>query len=188
MTFFLHVERDGTTVLRAKITEIYAKSIALLAWEMPRHLALFPQHHVPLTARLAQLIEAALQVTPIAHRSWLNAVNSELSDLLEVTLEGLGPPAATSGFAGAGGVGGAAGWPGGGGGGGGAGQHRGGDGGPGADGAGLIFEWSNDHSVVDAEVFVTPGQYQWFRPPNFDRFAFNLIGGGGGGGRGSAGG
>jgi hypothetical protein len=155
--------------------------IALLGFVVPAHIAEFPEDAPVLMARLALTIEDALQEHRQSHALWMDISSKSDDSPIEIALD-IEP---NSGFAAAkptaGGGGGVGAWPGGGGGGGGEGLTFFGPGGEGAGGAIAVLHFSNQGKVLDIDMFVTPGLFNWVCPHGVDHIKVFAVGGGGGG-------
>jgi hypothetical protein len=182
MRYELKVSRDGDLIFVAPITEMYAKIIALLGWAIPRRLSTFPQDAPILMGRMILTIEDAIQETEL-HSIWI-ALCAECG-VAPIDVEVLGLSASAGkcfAHLDVGGGGGDGGWPAGGGGGGGGGLTVGGPGGSGAGGALVIFQRSSFGALVDVDVLVTPGEFNWVCPMGVEYVDTILIAGGGAGG------
>jgi hypothetical protein len=188
VTFALRVSRDGIEAFGAEISELYAKSIALLGLAIRLQLSRRPADGPVLIGRLMMTIEDALQGCLTLHSDWLAMCLDPTIECLQVEVLGLSGEIAGHQVTpvGVGGPGGRAAWPGGGGGGGGAGQEEGGHGGDGGAGAVVLFQYSQDYRAIDVEVLVSPGSFEWVCQKDVKYVEPILIGGGGGGGAGAA--
>lgn len=184
MPYSIQVFRDGQEILSAPISELYARTLALLCMVIPHHLVDSPQDAPILLGRMVVTVEDALQTSPAAHKLWIDLYDLGHTIPVEVQIHGLSLDGADARDVNGGGCGGAGAWPGGGGGGGGNGKEIGGVGGAGADGAAAIFQLDKQGNVIDIEALVLPGSSDWVCQAGVDRVKVILIGGGGGGGSG----
>lgn len=176
----LRILQGGTVIIDTSVSELHARSIALLAWQGGIHCSAYPGDWPVVMGRIALTIEAALQDDIAAHTAWLRLCET-CESLLQVELHGSGSftPEADGSFSG--GAGGDACWFGGGGGGGGDGIRIGGPGGDGAAGGLVIFMFAEDGALIDVDVYVMPGSSQWIMPAGVHRLKLFAMGGGGGG-------
>jgi hypothetical protein len=175
----IRVFSDRQLLIDAPITLEVARTIALVAWALPKHLAEHPEHEPHLATKLLQIIAGAL--TGEARNVWNRSVFTP--DLeIDVHVFGLEANSGTNASqVGRGASGGQGAWPAGGGGGGGGGR---GEGGAGADGAVLIMQWSFDGLIFDVQALVMPGSGTWYKRQGVDMVSVLMFGGGGGGGTG----
>jgi len=175
----IRFSRDNSFV-EAPLSPLHARVIALLSRLGAEHCSDAPDDAPVVRARLAQVIEGALQRTPTAHRAWQRLCERPDRPIdIEITLSAKEGISETTG----GGGGGVGAFPGGGGGGGGG----GGPGGAGGDGAMVLFLLAADDRLVDVEAFVTPGTSSWTCPEGVVRVKLVGCGGGGGGAGGGPG-
>lgn len=184
MDAVLRVSRGGHLVLVAPVSQMYARSLALLSKVLAEHLAEHPQHSSVLLGRVVLTIEDALQSNHEAHQAWTSLYAAGHSVPVEVDVLGLTSDSSGGEHVGVGGAGGCGAWPGGGGGGGGNGSDTPGAGGNGADGALALLLFDKEGGIVDVDVFVTAGSSDWVCQAGIDSAKAILIGGGGGGGSG----
>ena len=186
MLHSLRVSHRGTVLIDTQISQLHARTIALIAWTGGEHVRQFPIHAPVVIARLILTIEASLQEAPSAHRVWCSLVESSGDDSIDVDVRGVSGRPGSAGHQGGGG-GGSAAWPSGGGGGGGAGAglERGGPGGDGADGAIVIFQVAADEGLLDVDAIVTPGSGTWHRRADTRYLKVIAFGAGGGGAAGN---
>ncbi|MGV3525425.1 MAG: hypothetical protein ACO1RX_14435 [Candidatus Sericytochromatia bacterium] len=185
MKTIIQINYDDNLIFETHIEAFHARVISLLAQQIGTYVAERPQDESAYIARLVQAIEDSLISLPKALSAWRNLC--EHSDFKPINVSILG----MSGESGAsaidifsGGSGGSGAWPGGGGGGGGAGlfARNGAKGGEGSDGAILVFEYDHNDSLVDIQVFVTPGTFTWARPIWLGGLKVICMGAGGNGG------
>lgn len=181
----LRVSHRGDVVISTDISELHAKTIAMLVTVGINYYGgLRPQYVPYLLQVVVRTIEAALQHDASIHSTWLNLCEN-YEETIQVDVEASksllhsGPVDPFSG-----GLGGAGGWFGAGGGGGGFGLLEGGLGGPGAPGAGFIMQVAEDDSVLDVVALVVAQTAQVPIWPDTERIEAACVGGGGSGGPG----
>lgn len=187
MAYFLRVSQGGHLVFMASISELYARSLALLSMVLSKHLEEEPSHAPVLLGRVVLTVEDALQTNNLAHKAWTDLYATGHSVPVELEIIGLKTYAETGLGSGVGGAGGEGAWPGGGGGGGGNGEEAGGAGGGGGGGALALLVFDEEGNIFDVEVFVTEGSSNWVCQAGMHKVKAILIGGGGGGGNGGQG-